>query len=173
MKKVITTLFAAIAICSSAQENEKFHIHEHGQNEIGLSFGPSYSFEHNEWKASAHLHYFRSIKPESKWALGGSLESVFGEGQHYNVSAGVKYTPIPHIHVAIMPGVNFTKENHNHTEELAQAHHNQFKAAFAVHGEIVADLLIIGKFHVGPTLDFSWSKGHTHIMPGLHTAYSF
>ncbi|MGL5546958.1 MAG: hypothetical protein ACRDCS_08170, partial [Tannerellaceae bacterium] len=72
MKKVITTLFAAIAICSSAQENENFHIHEHGQNEIGLSFGPSYSFEHNEWKASAHLHYFRSIKPESKWALGGS-----------------------------------------------------------------------------------------------------
>lgn len=158
---------------STSHEHEHEHEHEHGRNEIAVSVGPSYSFQHKEWRASAHIHYFRTLSPESRWAIGGGFESIFGEGPHYNLSAGVSFAPIPHIHMALMPGINFTKEEHDHAEVLSDTHTEKLKLAFALHAEVVADLLLIGPVHLGPTFDFSWSKGHTHIMPGLHTAYSF
>lgn len=156
----------------SAQECADNHDHQHGMNEIGMSVGPSYSFDHKDWRASAHLHYFRLLKPHSKWALGLGVESAFGKGSHYNLSAGARYTPFRFVELSFLPGVNFVKEEH---EEHGghEEHEEKTKASFALHGEVVVNLLELNNFHLGPVLDYSWSKGHTHLMLGVHAAYSF
>ncbi|MGL4992552.1 MAG: hypothetical protein ACRC6R_00210 [Bacteroidales bacterium] len=169
MRKIVTSILATTCIVINAQS------HEHGQNEIGVSFGPNYSIEHKEWRAGAHMHFFRGLTPHSKWKLGGGLEYIFGDGKHYNISMGASYSPFNHFHMTIMPGINLIEEEeHDHKEELKEHHENDgLKLGFALHGEIVYDLFVIGKFHLGPTIDFSWSPNHSHIMAGIHTAYSF
>ncbi|MGL5318181.1 MAG: hypothetical protein ACRC9Q_05750 [Bacteroidales bacterium] len=173
MKKLLLLTLLLSSSGALFAQGEDVHNHVHGRNEIGLSVGPSYSFDHKEWKASAHVHYFRLLKPHSRWALGAGVESVFGEGSHYNFSAGVKYSPINHVQIALMPGVNLVKEKGEHGHSGEDAFHDKFSVRFAMHAEMVADLLIIGNFHMGPTMDFSWSKHHSHLMLGVHTAYSF
>ncbi|MGL5013236.1 MAG: hypothetical protein ACRC6V_02965 [Bacteroidales bacterium] len=169
MRKIVTSILATSCLVINAQS------HVHGQNEIGISFGPNYSTQHKEWRAGAHMHYFRGLTPHSRWKLGGGLEYIFGGGKHYNVSLGASYSPFRHFHVTLMPGVNFINEDdHDHGEIVMDDHESDdLKVGFALHGEVVYDLVVIGKFHLGPTIDFSWSKNHSHFMAGIHTAYSF
>ena len=51
-----------------AQELEH-HAHEHSRNEIGFSGGVLYAIGHKEWGSGLHVHYFRTLKPHSKWSL--------------------------------------------------------------------------------------------------------
>ncbi len=141
------------------------HNHKHPANEIGISYGASYCPEHKEWGSGCHIHYFHTLPSHEKWSLGGGLETVWSDGAHYNISAGVKYEIIEDLSLGVLPGVTFLKHEEDKT--------SSYKSQFAIHGELVYALLQLGAFHLGPAIDYSWTKHDAHFMFGVHFAYGF
>ncbi len=151
----------AIAWAQAADE----HQHAHGRNEIGISPGAVYCLEHNEWGFGLHTHYFRTFSAHSKWSFGGGFETVWTDGMHFTVGAGIKYQILETLSIAAMPGVTFLKHE-EHGEE-------GFHAQFGFHAEIVYDIFHTEKFHLGPLLDYAWTNEDSHFMLGVHFAYTF
>ena len=65
--------------------------HAHGRNEVGFGVSGAYEIEHREWTPSFHLHYFRTLAPQSRWALGGGIEYLKGEESHTEIGVGVRF----------------------------------------------------------------------------------
>lgn len=174
--KTICTLFALIfSVCTVAQE------HHHDRNEVGISPGVTYSPSHNSWGAGIHAHYFRTLSVHSPWALGVSIEQVYSDGTHWTVSVGGKYRILNKLNIAVMPGITFLKNNHEedhgdeHGHEYRQeyGHERHSKTQFSMHVEVSYDLIHFKNVHLGPAIDYSWSKHDTHFMIGVHCAYGF
>lgn len=155
----------------AAQEHE----HSHARNEIGISPGATYSPSHKTWGFGIHAHYFRTLSEHSRWAVGGSLEQVSSHGSHWSVSVGPKYQILDRLSVALMPGITFFQhddDGHQHDTRQAEDSHDS-RGRFSLHTELVYDLIHLDHFHMGPTVDYSWSKNDSHFMIGIHCAYSF
>ena len=157
-------LFCVLSI--HAQEHE--HTHEHARNEIGISGGPLYASKHKEWGIGVHLHYFRTLSLHSKWSLGGSLEQAWVDGNHFNMSAGVKYQLLDKMSIAALPGVTFFSHNATDIHDT-----NKSQRLLALHFEWVYDLFHWDNFHIGTVIDYSWTKTDPHIMAGVHAAFCF
>lgn len=172
MKTFNILLFLAfMPLVALAQE----HSHSHARNEIGISPGASYSPSHKNWGFGVHAHYFRTLAPHSRWALGGSLEQVSSHGSHWTMGAGARYQILDKLSFALMPGITFFQHNedgHNHIGHEAEDQHTN-KPKFTAHFELVYDLIHLEHFHFGPAIDYSWSKHDTHFMFGVHCAYAF
>lgn len=165
MRTFIFIIALIIPVCISAQE------HTHARNEIGISPGITYSPSHHNWGFGIHAHYFRTLSEHSPWALGGSVEQVNAHGSHWTISVGGKYEILDRLNVAVMPGITFLKHNHEHSHEADHEHRS--RAQFSTHFEISYDLIHLEHFHLGPAIDYSWSKHDTHFMLGIHCAYGF
>lgn len=155
----------------AAQEHE----HSHARNEIGISPGATYSPSHKTWGFGIHAHYFRTLGEHSRWAVGGSVEQVTSHGSHWSVSVGPKYQILDRLSVALMPGVTFFKhddDGHDHEAHATEDSHDS-RRRFSLHTELVYDLIHLDHFHLGPTVDYSWSRNDAHFMIGVHCAYSF
>lgn len=151
------------------------HNHSHARNEIGISPGATYSPSHETWGFGIHAHYFRTLSEHSRWAVGGSLEQVSSHGSHWSVSVGPKCQILDRLSIALMPGITFFKhdeESHDHAAHAANDPHGK-RGRFSLHTELVYDLIHLDHFHLGPTVDYSWSKDDAHFMVGIHCAYSF
>lgn len=151
------------------------HHHSHARNEIGISPGAVYSPTHKNWGFGLHAHYFRTLGPHSRWALGGGVESVFSHDSHWTIGAGARYHILDNLSVALLPGITFLNhdqdDHHHEAGETTQAHNLNVK--FSAHIEVVYDLIHFEHFHIGPAIDFSWSPGDAHFMLGIHCAYIF
>ncbi len=145
------------------------HHHVHAENEIGLSGGAVYTFEHNEWGAGIHMHYFRMLSAHSKWSLGVELESVWADGNHFTVGAGVKYEIIDRLSIGLLPGISFFQHNDTHPGP----DNTDYKSQFSLHTEVVYDLFHWEHFHLGPAVDYSWTAHDAHFAIGIHGAYCF
>lgn len=170
-KSVLFFLLFFWAGSLTAQE----HNHSHARNEIGISPGATYSPSHETWGFGIHAHYFRTLSEHSRWAVGGSLEQVSSHGSHWSVSVGPKYQILDRLSIALMPGITFFKhdeESHDHAAHAANDPHGK-RGRFSLHTELVYDLIHLDHFHLGPTVDYSWSKDDAHFMVGIHCAYSF
>lgn len=151
------------------------HNHSHTRNEFGISPGASYSPSHKSWGFGIHAHYFRTLGSHSPWSIGGSLEQVSLHGTHWTIGAGAKYQLIDRLSIAVMPGISFfghEEDGHSHTSHQAGDKHNNHPK-FSTHFELVYDLIHLDHFHLGPTIDYSWSKNDAHFMFGVHCAYGF
>ncbi|MDR2885335.1 MAG: hypothetical protein LBU95_00945 [Rikenellaceae bacterium] len=182
----ITKIFAALLITAlsagtAATQDHGYKttmdpVHSHDcRNELGLSGGAIYEPASGEWGAGAHIHFFRTFAPESRWAYGVGLEQVWAGSGHVNMSLGVRYEPWPRLEIALMPGVTFGKHDDHHVDtELDHSDiHEGYRASFAAHAEVVYNLLEAGRWHFGPALDYAWTKEHDHFMLGVHAAYCF
>lgn len=165
---LITMLLTTVA---HFQLMAQHHDHQHSRNEIGLSAGPIYSFEHSEWGAGAHLHYYRTFGDHSKWAWGGMVEYVKVHDDHFTLGAGVNYQVTGKLSIGILPGITFF--HHGNNDHHAEKHEHNKKAAFSTHIEAVYDLFHWKEFHFGAVVDFSLSKDDSHGMIGVHAAYCF
>lgn len=166
--KIIVSIIIFLLICPvfiSGQE----HGHSHARNEIGISPGVTYSPSHKEWGFGIHAHYFRTLGEHSPWALGGSIERLSSHGSHWTISAGGKYELFDRMNLAVMPGVTFFHHNDLHEEE----HEHTKKAQFSIHFELGYDLIHLKHFHLGPAIDYSWTRHDNHFMLGIHCAYGF
>jgi len=171
-----STLFAHAQDCGHAG-------HKHSRNEIGISAGPLYAIDHEQWGTAFHLHYFRTLGAHSRWAIGGGFEQAWAGGNHFKIGAGVKYQLLNHLSLAVMPGVSFISHNahhhcshdhhDHHSHHSHHNHHDHKKAQFTLHFELVYDLIHWKNFHLGPVLDYSFTKNDSHAMIGLHLAYCF
>lgn len=151
------------------------HNHSHARNEIGISPGASYSPSHKSWGFGVHAHYFRTLGPHSPWSLGGSLEQVSLHGTHWTVGAGAKYQVLDRLSVAVIPGITFfghKEDDHDPASHETDHEHNNHPK-FSAHFELVYDLIHLEHFHLGPAIDYSWSKHDAHFMFGIHCAYTF
>lgn len=166
--KPISVFFACVFYISSlfAQEHE----HVHGRNEIGFSGGAIYSFDHDVWGGGIHVHYFRTIGKHGKWSLGGSIEQVWAEGGHFNVSAGGKYQITDRLSIGVLPGLTFFESDESDSHN---GHDSLGDPRFALHFELVYDLFHWERFHMGPAIDYSWTKDDSHMMIGIHAAFAF
>lgn len=151
------------------------HNHVHARNEIGISPGVTYSPSHENWGFGTHVHYFRTLGAHSPWALGGSVEGTFTHESHWTLSAGAKYQILDRLNLAVMPGITFL--GHHGDEHPHDARHADEKQGvqlkFSIHFELVYDLIHWEHFHLGPAIDYSWSRNDTHFMLGVHFAYAF
>lgn len=152
---------------------QEHHDHTHELNELGLSGGGIYSPDHESWGGGVHLHYFRTLGLHSKWALGATFEQVWAEGNHFTIGAGVKYMITDRLNCAVMPGISFMKHEESVLRDGHEHTHADKKTIFSLHTEIVYDLIHKDNFHIGPAIDYSWSKDDSHIMVGIHAAYCF
>lgn len=151
------------------------HNHSHERNEIGISPGAIYSPSHRNWGFGIHAHYFRTLGEHSPWALGGSIEQVSAHGSHWSFSLGAKYQLFDRFNLAVMPGVTFINhddDGHDHASHAIGDEHSN-RAKFSIHFELVYDLIHWKHFHLGPAVDYSWSKHDAHFMFGVHCAYAF
>lgn len=177
--KYLTPLLLLIGWCITpafGQHHEHSvhrHTHHHERNEIGLSGGAIYGLNHSDWGGGMHLHYFRTFTPHSKWSWGANLEYVWTHDNHFTIGAGVKYQILDRLSVGVLPGITFL--NHKgHEEHDGHTHaHTEKKTLFSAHFEVVYDLFHWEKFHLGPAFDFSWAKGDSHLMIGVHAAFCF
>lgn len=168
---IMALLLCLSPIKTKAQE----HGHSHARNEIGISPGATYSPSHETWGFGIHAHYFRTLSEHSRWAIGGSVEQVSSHGSHWSLSVGPKYQLLDRLSVAVMPGITFFKhdeDGHDHDAHAADDSHDA-RRRFSLHTELVYDLIHLDRFHLGPTVDYSWSKNDSHFMIGVHCAYSF
>jgi len=167
--KIYAVLFLSLLYMPFVYTQEHGHGgHEHSRNEIGFSGGPLYSFEHKEWGAGIHLHYFRTLGLRSKWSLGAGIEHAWVDGNHFNVSAGVKYQLLERMSIAALPGITFL----SHKSDEHNMHETN-KSLFTLHFELVYDIFHWEKFHLGPVFDYSWTKNDSHAMLGIHAAFCF
>ncbi len=165
--KIFTILFSSLFYVALTYAQD--HGHEHSRNEIGLSGGALYAFDHEVWGGGVHLHYFRTLGLHSKWSLGGSVEQAWIDGNHFNISAGVKYQLFDRLSIGVLPGVTFF----SHDEADIHDTHESENARFTLHFELVYDLFHWDRFHLGPAFDYSWTKNDSHAMIGIHFAYCF
>ncbi len=168
--KIHIALFICLIYPAKITLQAQEHEHEHSRNEIGFSGGALYSFAHHTWGGGMHLHYFRTLGLHSKWSLGGGIEQAWVDGSHFNIGAGIKYQLFNRLSIGILPGVTFF--THNETESHDD-HESSNSAQFALHFELVYDLFHWDRFHMGPALDYSWTKDDSHAMIGIHAAFCF
>ena len=166
--KTISTIILMIMMFPINMASQE-HQHAHARNEIGISPGVTYSPSHREWGFGIHAHYFRTLGEHSPWALGGSIEQVSSHGSHWTLSAGGKYEIFDKLNVAVMPGITFL----HHKEDGHEDEPHTRNAQFSIHFEVGYDLIHLEHFHLGPALDYSWSKHDSHWMLGVHCAYAF
>lgn len=162
MRNTLIIIACFLSIGISAQE------HHHNRNEIGISPGITYSPSHQNWGFGMHAHYFRTLSEHSPLSLGVSLEQVYAHGSHWTLGIGGKYEIINRLNIAIIPGITFLSHEDKHEE-----HEPKSKVQFSTHFEISYDLIHLEHFHLGPAIDYSWSKYDTHFTMGVHCAYGF
>ena len=168
---VILFIYAVSVMPLWSQENHKHHHHD--RNEIGISGGSVYMPDHNIWGGSIHIHYFRTLNPHSKWSLGTNLEQVWDrEHGHFTIGAGVKYQIIDRLSIGLLPGITFHHHDEHDTAH-GHTHDSGINTTFSMHIEAVYDLFHWKNFHLGPAIDYSWSKEDAHFMVGIHAAYCF
>ena len=150
----------------NAQEE---HGHQQSRNEIGFGILALYSLGHDDLGIGVHLHYFRTLKLNSKWSLGGGIEQAWIDGCHINVGTGVKYQLFDRLSLGLMPGV--TIFSHNKTEVAYQ--HEYPKVRFTLHYELAYELFHWEHFHLGIACDYSQTKDDSHVAGGIHIAFCF
>lgn len=178
MKIFIFSLSVALFLVIGTREIYAQHDdehHHHGLNEIGVNFGSLYAIDDKGWGAGVHMHYFRSLGEHSRWAIGGFVEQTLFMDNHFAMGVGAKFNLLDRLSLTAMPGIVFTKHDHSdhdHDHE-DHSHDNSTKTKFSVHTELTYVLFEWGKFHMGPAIDYSWSKDDSHMMLGVHAAFDF
>lgn len=165
-------MFSVVVFLGSIAAQEH-HGHSHSRNEVGISGGAVYSFDHSQWGPGVHVHYYRTLGEHSRWSVGGMVEYVSVHGDHMAVGAGVKYQLTEKLSFGVLPGATFLRhEEHEHHGDHSHVHKDR-ETLFSVHVELVYDLFHWDKFHLGPVIDYSYARKDSHGMIGVHGAFCF
>ncbi len=172
MKLLKPTLTALACIVCSTALNAHDPAETHPRNEIAISGGAVYAPDDTAWGGGAHLHYFRTFTPRSRWSWGLGVEQVWAEASHWTVGAGIRFSPAEDLELSVMPGMTFSGL-HGHKHDGEPVHDDGISGEWSLHAEIAYSLLEIGHLHIGPSVDYSYTKDDSHFMFGIHAAVGF
>ncbi|MBN2348691.1 MAG: hypothetical protein JXJ22_07640 [Bacteroidales bacterium] len=163
MKKllVIVTLallFQIVKSQNNIQENSITHFHQNW--EAGFALGIVPLMQEDKVSLGLHVHLLRQIEKFEQLRIGIGFENVLDEHTHINVASVLDYNIIGGLSVGLSPGILFLKEN------------GIWGRAFSSHFELLYEFEI-GKLHLGPVCEYSYSKLDQHIMLGMHFGLGF
>jgi hypothetical protein len=166
MKRLVI-VFILLGIFSSSNavnakddDHTNKHNHHHSEWELGVALGGVYLISEKEIAPGIHLHILRRLPKFERFSIGFGLESVFDEHTHFNAAIVGKVDLFKNFSAIVSPGILFLKES------------NGWSKHFSSHFELLYEFQV-GKIHLGPVLEYSYSKYDKHIMLGVHVGYSF
>ena len=168
LKALLLILFGIISISAYSQEkhHDREHDHDHDHDhdhphhlyELGVANTLVYFAGENEFAYGLHFHLLRNIK-HSRFGFGLMYERIFDEHGHNTIGVVGSYNPFRSLHINIAPGIAFEDEEPSDLK-------------FAFHAETIYDFHI-GRFHIGPLLEFAVDPEDYHLSLGLHIGYGF
>lgn len=136
---------------------EEYHIHTW---EAGLGVGAVFIPGEDNIAPGAHIHLMRSLPGLERLAIGPGVETVMDEHSHYNLAFGLTYAIYKGLSAGLAPGIEFAKEE------------DEWSNRFSMHFELAYGFPV-GRFHIGPVAEYSFSGDEGHIMLGAHFGVGF
>ncbi|MDB4334996.1 hypothetical protein OAA06_01415 [bacterium] len=155
-KKLKYTLLIAFLLINTfafAQEEEEEHHHHCHKYELGVANAIAITPEEGEAAYALHLHIIRHFE-HTKFGVGLGYEKVFDEHKHNSIGVVGTYNPIGKLNFSLSPGIAYEGSGFEETK-------------FVVHLETSYDFMI-GNFHAGPAIEYSYNPEHSHYSFGLH-----
>jgi hypothetical protein len=156
LKSLLAIVFGIISI--SAYSQEENHDHDHHNYELGVANSLVYFAGEKEFAYGLHIHLVRNIK-HSKFGVGLAYERIFDDHKHNTIGVVGSYNPLKSWYINIAPGITFEDSEPSVLK-------------FAFHAETLYDFNI-GKFHIGPLLEFAVDSEDYHFSLGLHIGFGF
>lgn len=153
---IIGSAFLSILFLSAqAQQDtslaEKEHKHIHPLFEIGISSAAVRLIEEKEITIGFHTHFSTNITHHLPFTAGVGYEYILDEHQHHSIGVLIGWNPIHELNISVSPGVTSNKGIFQFTT------HVEANYAFE-----------LGKIHIGPSVEYAYSRGDTHISVGIH-----
>lgn len=139
---------------------ETEHKHE-GTNHLGFGVGMSHLINENVWVPAVHLHYGKSLGEKQRFSIGAGLELLMDDHKHMGVVLAMAYKLAPVLTLGYGPGLGFTLAKEAE-KDIHLGHHLKIAYEF--------DLDFI---HLGPMVEYGFSKEDQHVMVGIHGGFSF
>lgn len=152
-----------VACAANSARSEETHDHMHHSHEVsGLDLGVSAGYvrlvDERENAMGVHVHLLHWLGGDGlrkHFAIGAGAEYLFAEEQHYALLFSLAAQPWRDLILAVSPGVQWA------------GHEGDTESAFSMHLE-VAYVVPMGQYHLGPVIDYSWTRDEAHYMIGLH-----
>ena len=170
----------ALAMCiwtlAGPARSEEAHDHgHHGHDlsgpELGLSAGYVHLQEEEENVLGVHAHLLKRLGDEGisrYFAIGLGAEYLFSDSAHYAAMLSFAAHPWRGLALSVSPGVQWAEHEDEHEGE----HEAEVEAEYSTHIEATY-VFPLGKYDIGPLIDYSWTKDEVHYMIGIHVGLHF
>ncbi len=154
--RIIGSVFCSVAFLSAYSQPdtshiEKEHKHSHPLFEIGISSAAVRLIEEKEITIGFHTHFSTNISHRLPFTAGIGYEYILDEHQHHSIGVLIGWNPIHELNIFVSPGVTSNKGNFQFTSHVEASYAFEF-----------------GKIHIGPSVEYAYSRGDTHISAGIH-----
>lgn len=150
---LIPSSFSYASGIKTFQSDSEPHSHSHW--ELGIATGSVLLLAEDHVALGMHIHILRKMHFWDKLSLGVGLETVLDKHTHFNSAFVGAVNVWQGLVVAVSPGVLFLKEDVGWEKD------------FSSHFELLYHFNL-GKVHLGPTFEYSYSKHDKHLMLGIH-----
>lgn len=145
------TLLSSLLSTTLFAQQEADHSHIHPQFEIGISSAAVKLIEENEITIGFHTHITTYINHNHSLLAGVGYEYILDEHQHHSLGILLGWSPVHELLFSISPGITTNKGDIKYTTHL--------EASYAFE---------IGKIHLGPSAEYAYTPGDTHVSIGIH-----
>lgn len=150
-----SAFFSILFLAAEAQQDtslaEKEHEHVHPFFEIGISSAAVRLIEEKEMTIGFHTHLSANISHHLPFIAGMGYEYILDEHQHHSIGVLLGWNPIHELFFSVSPGITSNKGIFQFTTHLEASY-----------------VFELGKIHIGPSVEYAYSRGDTHISIGIH-----
>ncbi len=161
----VSCMLPSVGISEDENDHGHDHGHAHGEGdagyEIGFSIGSVHLVEEDQDELGLHVHISKRLGHEGLWgqlSLGVGAEFILGDHEHQALMLPLSYAPWRGLILGIAPSIEWAE------------HEGERESAYATHAE-VAYVFEIGKYDIGPVVDYSKTSDEEHYMIGIHFGF--
>jgi hypothetical protein len=127
------------------------------RHEIGAGFGLTTFSNVEGFSPSFHVHFSRSFSSGNPFSIIGGFELITGDHQHNSLGIGLSYNFFKEFSFDVSPGISFAPN-----EDTEAGLHLELSYGF-----------VLGRFHLGPMVEYGIGVDHSHTSFGIHSGYGF